>query len=371
MDCRIPYFSFEKINQDIQCDLEKTFHSVVDSRWYILGKRLQSFENIFAKYINVKHAIGVGNGMDALRISLEALNMKSDDEVIIPSFTFMATLLAVVHAGAKPVLADVNPDTCLLDTASINRCLTLKTKVILPVHLYGYPCNMKEINEMAASLDIYVIEDYAQSVGAEVGGLKTGSFGQINATSFYPTKTLGALGDGGMITTNDGFLAERCRVLRNYGFEDKIHHQLIGYNSRLDELQAALLATKMKYLDKWIDERKSIALNYLEKLNELPGLKLPLYSVDTKPSYHIFPVRLRNRDALKEYLRKAGIGTMVHYNIPPHLQDSMQHLGYGINSFPVAEEIARTELSLPIYPGLTDTDIGYIVSKISEFLRSV
>ena len=370
MDCRIPFFSFEKINQDIQGDLETAFHSVIDSKWYILGNCLQSFENKFAQYINVKHAIGVGNGMDALRISLEALDLKPDDEIIIPSFTFIATLLAVIHSGAKPVLADVNPDNCVLDADSINRSITLKTKVILPVHLYGYPCNMKEIKEMAASLDIYVIEDYAQSVGAEVGGLKTGSFGQINATSFYPTKTLGALGDGGMITTNNGFLADRCRKLRNYGFEDKIHHKLIGYNSRLDELQAALLTSKMKYLDKWIDERKSIALNYLDKLNELPGLILPSYSEDTRPSYHIFPVRMKNRDALKEYLWDAGIGTMVHYSILPHLQDSMKHLGYGINSFPVAEEIARTELSLPIYPGLTDADIGYIASKIKEFFRS-
>ena len=368
MSYRIPYFSFEKINRDIQVDLENAFHQVINSKWYILGKYLQDFESTFAEYIHINNAIGVGNGLDALRISLVALDLQPEDEVILPSLTFVATLLAVIQAGARPVLADIDPETYVIDPECINRLITPKTRVIIPVHIYGYPCNMNKINELAASRGIYVLEDFAQSVGSEYFGQKTGSFGTLNATSFYPTKTLGAIGDGGMITTNSSTLAEKCRILRNYGFEDDSHHTLIGYNSRLDELQAALLGMKMVYLDRWIEERKTIADNYVKLLDGLPDLVLPSYSKHIKPSYHIFPIRTKKRNALQKYLKEAGIGTKSHYNILPHLQESMKYLGYGRNSFPVAEEIAKTELSLPIYPGLSKENVDHIAENIKEFL---
>ena len=247
MKRRIPYFSFKKINSDIQNEFELTFRSVMNSKWYILGKQLENFENIFARYLQVKYAIGVGSGLDALHISLAALELKEDDEVILPSFSFIATILSVIHAGAKPILVDVNPETYALDTKSIYPYLNSKTKVIIPVHMYGYPCDMEEINDIASRRGIYIIEDNAQAVGAEIDNQKTGSFGYVNAASFYPTKTLGAIGDGGIITTNNEQIANKCKSLRNYGLADKKHHQLIGYNSRLDELQAALLAKKMKF----------------------------------------------------------------------------------------------------------------------------
>jgi len=370
MERKISYFSFEKVNSDIRDEIDKTFKSLIDSKWYILGNQLEAFENSFAEYVSVKHAIGVGNGFDALRISLGALNLNSDDEVILPSFTFIATLLAVIHAGAKPVLADVNPETYVMDSHSILPYLTSKSKVILPVHLYGYPCNMKEIMDLSIEKGIYVIEDYAQAVGAGIDGYKTGSFGHINAASFYPTKTLGAFGDGGIITTNDRKLAEKCRSLRNYGFNDKIHHQLIGLNSRLDELQAAFLATKISFLDQWVYERRKIAFKYIEKLSGIPGLKLPVYAKNTFPAYHIFPIRTVKRNALKKFLEAEGIGTMIHYEIPPHLQQSMKYLGYTKNSFPITEEIVSSQLSLPIYPGLTDAEINYITERIINFLNS-
>jgi dTDP-4-amino-4,6-dideoxygalactose transaminase len=370
MNPRIPYYSFDSINRDCQADLETAFHNVLNSKWYILGQCLQEFESLFAEYIQVKHAIGVGNGTDALKMSLMSLELQPGDEVILPSLTFMATLLAVVQTGARPVLADVNPVTYVLEPENIKPLITAKTKVIVPVHLYGYPCNMYEINEIALSKNIYIIEDFAQSVGAELENMKTGSFGHINATSFYPTKTLGAMGDGGMITTNSSTLAERCRTLRNYGFIDKLNHQKIGYNSRLDELQAALLIRKLKYLDQWIDERRAIAKVYLNSLSRLPDLILPIYSEHTRPVYHIFPVRTKKREALQRYLSAAGIETTIHYNMPLHLQESMKYLGYGKNSFPVAEEIAMTELSLPIYPGLSNDKVHYITEKINDFFKS-
>jgi len=230
MKRRIPYFSFTKINSDVEDKFEKTFHSVMDSKWYILGKQLEKFENSFAQYLQVEHAIGVGSGLDALNISLTALELKQDDEVILPSYTFIATLLSVIHSGAKPVLVDVHPETLVLDPESILPYLNSKTKVIIPVHMCGFPCDMIEFNYLASQRNIYILEDNAQAIGAEIDNRKTGSFGYINATSFYPTKTLGAIGDGGIITTNDKQIAEKCRSLRNYGLVNRKHHKYIGYN---------------------------------------------------------------------------------------------------------------------------------------------
>jgi dTDP-4-amino-4,6-dideoxygalactose transaminase len=367
MKRRIPYFSFKKINSVILTDFECTFRNVLDSKWYILGKELEHFENSFARYLKVRHAIGVGSGLDALGIGLTAIGLKQDDEVILPSFSFIATILSVIHVGAKPVLVDVDPQTCVLNPHSIYPVIGPKTKVILPVHMYGYPCDMEEITKIADQNGIHIIEDNAQAVGAETNGRKTGSFGHINAASFYPTKPLGAIGDGGIITTNNEQMANKCRSLRNYGLLDKKHHHWIGYNSRLDELQAALLAIKLKYLDQWIEERRELAQKYMLRLKHIKEIKLPYYPPSKSPSFHIFPIRSDKRDALKKYLGGHNIDTMIHYEIPSHLQESMKYLGFKKGSFPVAEEICKTELSLPMYPGLSDDDIDFIADRIHDF----
>ena len=369
MSYEIPYFSFDKMNSDTGEDLSLAFREIMDSKWYILGRHLAAFENEFAEYVGVKHAIGVGNGFDALRISLESLGLKKDDEVILPSLTFIATLLAVIHAGAKPVLADVNPETFALDYRSVESLISPKTKAIIPVHLFGNPVDVHRIIKHTKEKEIVIIEDFAQSVGAEIEGGKTGSFGRINAASFYPTKTLGALGDGGIITTDVKKLADRCRSLRNYGFADNGKHNTIGYNSRLDEMQAAFLSTKILWLDIWINERSSIAEKYRDNLSGIPGLKLPEYQKSALPAHHIFPVLSKKREALRKHLNTAGIETRVHYGIPLHLHDSMRYLGYSKGSMPEAEKISERELSLPIYPGLTDNKINYICQTIDNFQR--
>ena len=369
MAYKIPYFSFDKINSDTGGDLNLIFRELLDSKWYILGRNLNDFENEFAKYIGVKHAIGVGNGFDALKISLEALELKKDDEVILPSLTFVATLLAVIQAGARPVLADVNPETNVLDYSSIESLIGPKTKAIIPVHLYGYPCNIPEILKNTKEKGIVVVEDYAQSVGAEFEGKKTGSFGLINGSSFYPTKSIGALGDGGIITTDDKKLADKCRSLRNYGFTSDGQHKLIGHNSRLDELQAAFLSVKIPWLDIWNNERRSIAAKYIDNLSEIRGLRLPEHKINTLPVYHIFSILCEKRDALQEHLKDAGIETLVHYSTPLHLQQSMTYLGYSTGSMPIAEKISGMQLSLPIYPGLSDEKIDFVSEMIYRFMN--
>lgn len=369
MKTKIPYYSLAQINTDVREQLKGAFQSVINSNWYVLGQELELFEKKFAEYIHVKFAIGVGNGMDALRISLQALDLKSGDEVILPSLTYIATLIAVVQSGAKPVLVDINSDTCVLDPDLITERLTNRTRVILPVHLYGRPCPVPEMLHIARERNILVVEDYAQSVGAEINGSMTGSIGHINATSFYPTKTLGALGDGGMITTNEKKYAIICRSLRNYGFKDQKMHIRIGSNSRLDEIQAAFLMKKLVFLDHWIKQKKKIADTYIELLKDVEGIILPDFSGQIKPSYHIFPIRIKKRDALKTYLEQKGIETRIHYEVPMHMQKSMKFLGYKKGSFPVTEEIIRTEISLPIYPGLSDTHVEYIAENIREFVK--
>lgn len=368
MPYKIPYFSFDKMNSDTEEDLNLAFKKLLDSKWYILGRHLEDFEEEFAKYIGVNYAIGVGNGFDALRISLEALSLKKDDEVILPSMTFTATLLAVIHAGAKPVFADVNPDTFVIDYKSIESQIGSKTKAIIPVHLYGYPCNTKEIIENTKDKEIFVVEDFAQSVGAEIEGKKAGSFGQINGASFYPTKTLGALGDGGIISTDDKKLADKCRALRNYGITKEVQYNLTGYNSRLDELQAAFLSVKLPWLDIWNNERRSIAERYKNNLSCISGLRLPNYEKNTLPVYHIFPILCQRRDALKRHLIASGIETLVHYRIPLHLQDNIKNLRYNKGSIPVTEKIADMQLSLPIYPGLSADKIDFISEMIHRFM---
>ena len=370
MPPNIPYFSFDQTNEDVKEDVYEIFQEVYNSKWFILGKYLDSFEKKFAEYIGVKYAIGVGNGYDALKISLKALGITESDEVILPAHTFIATLLPVIQLKARPILVDINPESLNIDVENLTRSINKRTKAILPVHLYGNPCNISEIIEIGNRHNIPVIEDYAQAIGATVGLKKAGSFGLINASSFYPTKTLGALGDGGIITTNDSKLQSTCRKLRNYGFTDKFHHEIIGFNSRLDEIQAGILLKKLIWLDKWIDDRERIAKHYTRRLEQIHHISLisPLYN--SKSSYHIFPILCKKRNELKIHLENKGIETSVHYPIPIHFQKSIKFLNYKPGDFPVAEEVASQQLSLPLYPGLEPGDIDYICDQIIFFTES-
>lgn len=365
----IPFFSLDKIHSEQRESLLLRFRKKLDENWFILGKDLELFESMYADYTGVRYSIGVGNGYDALRISLESLGLKKNDEVVVPSHTFIASVLAVVHAGLKPVLADVNPDTYNLDLKQIDKVHTARTRVIIPVHMYGNPCPMDDIMDFSNISGLQVVEDNAQSVGAACINKKTGSFGTINASSFYPVKGLGALGDGGVITTNSYELAEYCRELRNYGLSGKYKMVRRGFNSRLDELQAAFLQVKLPFIDKWIEERRIIAARYIANFSGIKKIILPVIEEKAEPVYHIFPIRVNNRNQLQQYLKNAGIGTQVHYPIPLHLQPGFKNLGYKKGDFPNTEKISGTVLSLPVYPGLNDDDVDYVSEKIIKFTR--
>ncbi len=364
----IPYHSLEKIHQDLKSELNDMFNAVLDESWFILGKYLESFEEKFADFIGVKYAIGVGNGLDALKISLRSLRLNRNAEILIPALTFSASVLAALESQLRPVLVDVDPRNYLIDPDQIDLKLTDRSQAIMPVHLYGNTCEMDRIIRQAENAQLYVIEDYAQSVGALYQGRLTGSFGTINATSFYPIKPLGALGDGGMITTQDAELRDRCIKLRNYGYGSKYKLENNGYNSRLDEIQAAFLLVKMKYVNKWNLERKVIADRYIQNLSGVEQIILPSAGKHNAPSHHIFPIRVQNRDGLRKFLEQNGIQTHVHYPIPPHLQPGLKFLDYKKGDFPITEQICQTELSLPVYSGLSLQQVDLLSEMILSFI---
>ncbi|HQW04244.1 MAG TPA: DegT/DnrJ/EryC1/StrS family aminotransferase, partial [Saprospiraceae bacterium] len=295
------------------------------------------------------YAAGVNSGLDALILSLKALGIGAGDEVIVPANTYIATWNAIQLAGAVPVPVEPDVTTMNIHIDNILPAIKKRTKAILPVHLYGLPCQMRHIMNVADAHDLYVIEDNAQAVGASVNGKKTGTWGYINATSFYPTKNLGALGDGGMVTSDDADLISRVKSLRNYGSAKRYVSKEIGLNSRLDELQAAMLRIKLRKLDLWLAERKQVAKQYLEGLKDVSEITLPVD--DPNHTYHLFVIRCDDRDALAAHLDKQGISTLVHYPIPPHLQEAYRFLKYSPGSFPITESIANTCLSLPLYYG--------------------
>ncbi|MBK0378208.1 DegT/DnrJ/EryC1/StrS family aminotransferase [Mucilaginibacter sp. SD-g] len=345
----------------------ETFERVYQKKWYILGNELDAFEKKYAEYNEVAHCIGVANGLDALTISLKTLNIGPDDEVIVPSNTFIASWLAISNTGAKIVPVEPDINTYNLDPQKLWNSITNKTKAIMPVHLYGQACEMDAIMEIAKKNKLYVIEDNAQAHGCTYQGQLTGSFGDINATSFYPTKNLGALGDAGAITTNNPILAEKARLLRNYGSESKYNNQVIGLNSRLDELQAAFLAVKLNHIATWTIERKALANIYHEQLKNIGDMRLPDIAPRADHVYHLFVIRTEQRDKLQQHLYNNGIDTAIHYPIPPHLQNAYKHLGYKKGAFPIAEKLANTILSLPLYPGMKNSDILYICDRIKKF----
>lgn len=364
----IPFLDLNAVYQELKTELDIACQRVMDSGWFIMGAEVDAFESEFAAYCQAKHCIGVANGLDALHLILRAYEIGEGDEVIVPANTYIATWLAVTYAGAKPVPVEPDPRTYNLDPNLVEAAITPKTKAIMPVHLYGQPADMDPINQIAEKYNLKVIEDAAQAHGASYRGRLCGNLSHAAGFSFYPGKNLGALGDAGAIVTNDDTLAERVRMLHNYGSKEKYHHDLKGFNSRLDEMQAALLRAKLIHLDEWNDRRKKIATYYIEQLAGLPDLILPFVPAWASPSWHIFPIRFTKRDDLQQFLKSKGIGTLIHYPIPPHLSNAYAELGLGKNAFPITEVIASSELSLPIGPHLTLDQAEYVVSVIREFI---
>jgi dTDP-4-amino-4,6-dideoxygalactose transaminase len=366
---KIPFLNFGPMHSAIKAEMQQAFENVYDSHWYVMGEHLTKFEEEYAVFNNTKFAIGVSNGLDALILALKALQIGPGDEVIVPSNTYIATALAASHVRAVPVFVEPHPGTYNIDVSKIETAITKKTKAIMPVHLYGQACEMDEIMKLAHKHQLQVIEDNAQAHGAAFKGRFTGSWGDANGVSFYPGKNLGALGDAGAVTTNTQAVAEELKMLRNYGSQKKYFNKEIGYNMRLDELQAALLRVKLKNLDKWTKERQQIASWYMDELIGLDGIILPEAHNEATHVYHLFVVRTNNRDALQAYLSEKGIGTLIHYPVPPHLQEAYKGLGYKKGDFPIAEELAQTSLSLPLWPGMTYGQVQYVKSTIGDFIK--
>ena len=341
----IPFLSFSKMNNQIREELISSFTKFVDNGWYILGNEVRDFEIAYAKHYGTKYCVGVSNGLDALSLSLMALNVGKGDEVILPSNTFIATVLAVSYVGATPVFVEPDIESYNIDPQKIEQAITKSTKVIIPVHLYGQACEMSEIMTIAQKHGIYVLEDNAQAHGATWEQKFTGTWGHINATSFYPGKNLGALGDAGAITTDNADLAERVKMLRNYGSREKYFHEEIGCNHRLDECQAAFLSIKLKYIDEWTIQRQQIAQVYFNLLKNLTDIVLPVTKKSATHVYHLYVIRTKKRDELRTFLSENGVGTLIHYPVPPHLQKAYQGLGYKKGDFPIAETLADTCLS--------------------------
>ncbi|RYF85219.1 MAG: DegT/DnrJ/EryC1/StrS family aminotransferase [Chitinophagaceae bacterium] len=367
---KIPFLSFAGMHDPIKEELRQAFEDVLDSNWFVLGKQVENFEAAYASFNKVAHAVGISNGLDAIHIALKTLNVGSGDEVIVPSNTYIATLLAVSFVGAKPVLVEPDINTYNIDPGKIEAAITKATKAIIPVHLYGQICEMDRIMQIAIKHKLFVIEDNAQAHGALLNGQMTGSFGHINATSFYPGKNLGALGDAGGITTNDAGLAAQAKVLRNYGSQKKYYNETIGHNMRLDELQAALLSVKLPHLMHWSEQRQQIAAWYNAQLQNVGDVVLPTVSHASKHVYHLYVIRTKQRDALQQWLNEKGVGTLIHYPVPAHLQQAYQSLNFSKGDFPIAEEIADTCLSLPLWPGITEQEVQYVSEQIAGFFKN-
>lgn len=366
---KIPFLNFSPMHSSIKVEMQEAFNRVYDSNWFVLGKEVEQFENDYAAFNQVKHAVGLSNGLDALHLALKACSIGVGDEVIVPSNTYIATVLAVSYVGATPIFVEPNKETYNIDPNRIEAAITSKTKAIMSVHLYGQACEMTSIMELAKKHKLYVIEDNAQSQGASFDGRLTGSWGDINATSFYPGKNLGALGDAGAITTNSYLLAQKVRVLRNYGSQQKYYNEVIGHNMRLDELQAALLNVKLNRLNDWTAQRRQIAAWYDETIKDVEGITLPKIAEGATHVYHLYVIRTNKRNELQKHLHDNGVGTLIHYPIPPHLQEAYKYLRYKKDDFPIAENLADTSLSIPLWPGMKYSDVKYIAKCISCFFN--
>lgn len=364
----VPFLDLKASYNELKSEIDDAVNSVLSSGWYILGEEVEAFEEEFAAFCGARHCVGVANGLDALHLSLVAMGLQPGDEVIVPSNTYIATWFAVSQCEAIPVPVEPDITTYNIDTSKIEAAITARTKAIIPVHLYGQPADMDEVLRIAAKHGLKVLEDGAQAHGARYKGRRIGSHGDAVAWSFYPGKNLGAFGDGGAITTNDGALADKLRCLRNYGSKQKYVNELIGFNSRLDPIQAAALRVKLRHLDRANEARRHIAKQYLAGLQEC-GLILPTIPQWAECVWHLFVVRSSKRATLQSNLESAGVGTLVHYPIPPHRQVAYQSLGYGEGSLPIAELIHREVLSLPIFPQLGSAEVKHVIDACFEARR--
>ena len=363
---KIPFMTFVPMEKELNDDIRSAFERVFNRSWYIAGVEDEAFEKLFAEYCGANYCVGVGNGLDALTLSLKALGIGEGDEVIVPSNTYIATALAVTYVGATPAFAEPDIRTFNMNPDFIEAAITDKTKAIIPVHLYGQACDMDSIMNIAAKHGLKVIEDCAQAHGATYKGRKVGTFGDAAGFSFYPGKNLGALGDAGAVVTNHKDMADRIRALGNYGSDYKYHHIYKGNNSRLDELQAAFLAAKLPHLERMNVERRRIARLYTEGIRN-PKVIPPYVNPDCVPVWHIYSIRCNERDALEKRLNDRGIGTNKHYPIPMHLQECYKDLNMTKGSLPIAEEISATQLSLPLYYGMADEEAQYVIDVINGF----
>ena len=363
---KVPFLDLGAIYSEIGNELLDATDRVMRSGQYVLGDELTKFESEFAEYCDARYAVGVGSGLDSLVLALKALDVGLGDEVLVPSNTFIATWLAVTHCGAIPVPVEPNERTYNLDSKLLEGKITQRTRAIIPVHLYGQPVELSEVISVARKYGLKVVEDAAQAHGASYNDKKIGSHGDLVAWSFYPGKNLGAYGDGGAITTNDPLLAERVRLLRNYGSRIKYEHDVVGYNSRLDNLQAAYLRIRLKKLDEWNRRRDAIAQAYIEALSPLT-VKLPEVLPSAASAWHLFVIRHPERDRLKDHLFVEGVQTMVHYPIPPHKQMAYRSTVFSDDRLPIAEALAKTVLSLPIGPHLNDDQVSVVIKSIKKY----
>jgi len=364
---RVPFLDVAAAYLELKGELDAAMQRVAASGNYILGREVAAFESEFAAYCEAAHCVGVGNGLEALHLILRAMEFGPGDEVIVPANTYIATWLAVSYAGATPVPVEPDEKTYNIDPSRIEDAITPRTKAVIPVHLYGQPADMDPINELAGKYGLAVIEDAAQAHGGRYKGRRVGSLGDAAGFSFYPGKNLGALGDGGAIVTSDEALAGRLRVLRNYGSQEKYFNERKGFNSRLDEIQAAMLRIKLRKLNEWNERRKMLASRYQQTLEGVPDLTLPFVPAYADPVWHLFAVRHPERDRLQKFLADAGVGTIIHYPLPAHLQDAYAELGFSAGSFPRAEGMAGTLLSLPMGPHLSAEQADHVISQLAAF----
>lgn len=366
---KVPFLDLKAPHIELRSDLDEAYSRVLNSGWFILGEETERFESEFAAFCGVRHCIGVGNGLDALHLALIAHGLQPGDEVIVPSNTYIATWLAISYAGGRPVPVEPDPVSYNLDPTRLEAAVTRRTRAIMPVHLYGRMADMRGINAVAEKHGLVVIEDCAQAHAAAQNGKSAGAWGSSAAWSFYPGKNLGALGDAGAVTTNDAKVADRVRLLRNYGSRIKYHNEVKGFNSRLDPLQCAFLSAKLPALSRWNVHRAAVAKRYSDAFRNLDGLIPPDHGADGEHAWHLYVVQHDRRDDLQKFLADHGVGTLIHYPVPPHLSQAYREAGFQVGSLPLAESLASRVLSLPIGPHLKDEEVDYVIDRVLAFSR--
>lgn len=364
---QVPYLDLPLQYQSIKIEIQQEINKVLDSGAYILGPAVSDFEKKFALFCQARHAIGVNSGTSALHLALLALGIGPGDEVIIPAMSFLATAAAVCYTGATPVPVDIDPESYCINPTLVKSAITSRTRAVLPVHLYGQSADMDALAAIAAEYNLFLLEDAAQAHGAEYKSRRCGSLGCIAGFSFYPGKNLGAYGEGGAVVTNDDKLAEKIRMLRDWGAKERYQHILPGYNYRMDGIQGAVLGVKMRYIEQWNEKRRLAAAVYLDLLSGITGLHLPQEMKYARHVYHVFALRHDRRDELAKYLTASGIASGIHYPLPLHLQECYKDWGYRAGDFPVAENLSATELSLPIYPEITGKQLESVAAALRTF----